>query len=311
MKKLYLALAALAALVATASCDRTDPYYWDASFVTFNCETTQTVREDAGTFTLPIRVMGEHPAFSVTLSTTDGTAKNNTHYKIVEPASGVLNFSETDVEKTITLGLIKVDGYVEPGRVDFSVKMESSTMGVELGSRRSVTVTITDADHPLADLIGAWTVVGYDATNNSGGMEQKTYTMNLFAYEGDVTRLWCDGINGMSKDATIVGYLTGNGLTFPDVYCVVSEDHKQISFPTGQQGADMGSSNGGVLELVSGYTQNGYYLKNISEIVFYRQEDGTYRCDDGILWLNDYVWPTYGGFFLGAENEVFTTWTKQ
>jgi hypothetical protein len=305
MKKIYFVLAAVLAFGAI-SCDRTNPYRGEASFVTFSCETSYSLREDAGSFTLPIRVIGQHGSFSVTVSGEDGTAKNNTHYTILEPASGVLTFEATDSLKYVRFGVNRIPGYVEPGSVEFKVNIDNATSGIERGSRSTVNVTITDADHPLADLIGAWTVTGWDATNSTGGMAKKTYTMNLSAYDGDITRLWCDGINYMPKDATIASVVS----MYP-VYGIVSEDHATISFPTEQEGGNLGSNNGGMLKLTSGYTNNGYYVKNIDAIVFTRQEDGSYRCDDGILWLNSYVWPTYGGYFLGSENGVFTTWVKQ
>lgn len=304
MKKVYIALATVAVLLL-ASCDRKDAYRDTSSFVTFNCESTLTIREDVGSFSLPIRAIGNHGDFSVTVSGIDGTAKSNTHFKISEPASGVINFTAADTVKTVTFEVIRIPGYVDPGSVDFKVNIDNATSGLTRGSRRQVAVTITDADHPLADIIGAWNVKAYDAQSNSTYAEVN-YVMNLKAYDGDVTRVWCDGINSFAQ--TMKGY----GITIVDVYGIVSDDHSTISFPCGQEGGDMGSSNGGIVKLVSGYINNGYYVDEDAEaIVFTKQEDGTYKCDQGILWLNDYVWPTYGGYFLGAENGVSTTWTKQ
>lgn len=303
MKKIYLVLAAALAFSAI-SCDRTNPYHGESSFVTFSCENTYSLREDAGSFVLPIRVIGEHGNFSVTVSGEDGTAKNNTHYTILEPASGVLGFETQDTVKYVRIGVKHIEGYVEPGSVDFKVNIDNATAGIERGSRRTVAVTITDADHPLSDIIGSWKVKAYDAQSNSSYSEVN-YIMNLKAYDGDVTRVWCDGINSFAQ--TMKGY----GYKINDVYGIVSEDHSTISFPCGQEGGDLGASNGGIVKLTSGYINNGYYVKDIDAIVFTRQDDGSYRCDDGILWLNNYVWPTYGGYFLGAENGVFTSWVKQ
>lgn len=310
MKRIYILLLLAAAALLGYSCDRTDPYIGGddpdnyGAFVTLS-QASFTVTENAGSFTVPIRVLNNKgTAFKVTVSTTDGTAVNGTHYSIVEPATGVIEFEPADSVKTISFGLTHIPGYAEPGKVEFSFYLSSATGGVEIGALRKGTVTINDADHPLSDLIGAWTVHGYDASDGTSYRET-TYTMNLSAYQGDVTKLYCDAINEMPIQ------MKGYGFEFPPVYCDVSEDKSTLSFPTGQPGADMGSSNGGVLELTSGYIDNGYYVKDLSAIVFTRQEDGTYRCNDGILWLNDYVWPTYGGYFLGSENGVYTTWTKQ
>jgi len=304
MKKVYFALVAVAVLLL-ASCSRVNEYRDTTSFVTFNCESTFSIREDGGSFTLPIRVVGEHGDFSVTVSGVDGTAKSNTHYKISEPASGVLNFTAADSIKTVTFEVIRIPGYVDPGSVEFSVNIDNATSGLTLGSRRQVAVTVTDADHPLSDLIGSWDVKAYDAQSKSTYAEVN-YVMNLKAYDGDVTRLWCDGINSFAQ--TMKGY----GITIVDVYGIVSDDHNTITFPCGQEGGDLGASNGGIVTLVSGYINDGYYIDDEAEaIVFTKQSDGTFKCEQGILWLNDYLWPTYGGYFLGAENGVATTWTKK
>lgn len=309
MNKRLQIIAAAFALFAIASCDRTDPFLGenleDGAFVTFSCNPYATCSEDAGTFKLPVRVLGDHDAFSATVTAIDGTAKNSTHFKIAEPATGVLEFSAEDSLKFVTFNIIKIDGYVEPGSVEFQIALESATGGVSLGSRRTVDVRINDADHPLSDLLGAWDVKAYDAQSNSTYAEVN-YVMNLKAYEGDVTRVWCDGINSFAQS------MKGYGFTIVDVYGIVSDDHNTISFPCGQEGGDLGASNGGIVKLVSGYINNGYYVNDeLEAIVFTKQDDGTFRCDDGILWLNDYVWPTYGGYFLGKENGVFTSWTKQ
>ena len=111
MKKLYIAIAAVSMLFAFASCDRTDPYLYngnpidpskgEGSYVTFGGDPAITIREDAGSFTIPVRVLGSHGDFSVTINAVDGTAKNNKHYKIAEPATGVLEFSAADTVKIV------------------------------------------------------------------------------------------------------------------------------------------------------------------------------------------------------------------
>lgn len=156
MKRLYIISAAFALLVAAASCDRTDPFIGNTSFVTFSCEATLTVMEDAESLLIPVRAIGEHGDFTVTVSNIDGTALNNTHYKIVEPTSGVLNFSASDTLKNVVVELYHIAGYIAPGKVDFTMNIDNATGGLDRGSRRSVKVNITDADHPLKPFIGTW-----------------------------------------------------------------------------------------------------------------------------------------------------------
>lgn len=313
MKRIYTILLIAAAALVSFSCDRTDDYAFGdvgedgngvSAFVTLS-QTSFTVNEDAGSLQVPVRVV--HPkgkAFKVTVSYTENTAQMGKHFTFVEPETGVLEFEATDTLKYITFGLKRIEGYVEPGNVSFDFALTAATNGVELGSSVKGSVVINDADHPLAPLIGAWTAHGYNAQSNSSYAET-SYTMHLSAYDGNIHRLYCDAINQLPIQ------MKGYGYTFPPVYCDVSDDLKTLSFPTGQKGGDLGSSNGGVTELTSGYINSGYYTKDIDAIVFTLQEDGTYVCEDGILYVNDYVWPTYGGYFLGKENGVCTTWTKQ
>lgn len=156
MKNLYIASAAIALLFAAASCDRTDPFIGGNSFVTFSCDGTLSVSEDAGTLSIPVRVIGEHGDFTATVSSVDGTALSNTHYKMVEPASGVLNFAASDSLKYVVIELTHLAGYIEPGKWNFTVNIDNATGGIERGSRRSVAVNILDADHPLKHFIGTW-----------------------------------------------------------------------------------------------------------------------------------------------------------
>ena len=156
MKRLYIISAAFALLVAAASCDRTDPFIGGNPFVTFSCDGTLNVVEDAGTFTIPVRAIGEHGDFTVTVSSVDGTAISNTHYKMVEPASGVLNFTAADTLKNVVVELTHIPGYIEPGKWDFTLNIDNATGGLDRGSRRSVAVNILDADHPLKHFIGTW-----------------------------------------------------------------------------------------------------------------------------------------------------------
>lgn len=218
MKKIYLAFAAVVAL-ALVACNRTDPYKGAGSFVTFNCNTSMSVREDAGTLVLPIRAIGKHDAFSVTVSGVDGTAKNNTHYKIVEPASGVINFEAADTLKTVTIELIKIDGYVDPGKVEFTVNIDNATSGISRASRRSVAVTVTDADHPLKNFIGAWTA---HVVANWG--DEYDFNLIVSADDNDITKLWF---------YNLCAYMGGNGYKGP-CFGICSDDLSTITIPKGQ-----------------------------------------------------------------------------
>lgn len=162
MKNLYIVSAAIALLFTAASCDRTNPFMGGDSFVTFSCDGTLNVQEDAGRIMIPVRAIGEHGDFTVTVSSVDGSAISNTHYKMVEPASGVLNFTAADSLKNVVVELTHIAGYIEPGKWDFKLNIDNATGGLERGSRRTVSVNILDSDHPLKHFIGTWVGVAED-----------------------------------------------------------------------------------------------------------------------------------------------------
>lgn len=163
MKKVYLFFAAAATLFMGVSCDRTDPMLYGGesektSFVVLDQDPTYAISEDAGTFKVAVRVVGDHSKkFTVALDVKDGTAIKGTHYSLISPADGQLVFKPKETVKEITFGLTRIPGYVDPGKVDFTLSLASATEGISIGNRRNLTVTIQDADHPLKNFIGFWT----------------------------------------------------------------------------------------------------------------------------------------------------------
>jgi hypothetical protein len=152
-----------------------------------------------------------------------------------------------------------------------------------------------DLDHPLADILGSYTVKGTDQFN--GEVE---YTMNLLKDPKDVTVVWCDGICALA-----VGM--GGKL---NVYGNVSEDHNTITFPCGQ---DTGFNNGtgNLIFCITTYA-GGYYVDDEGEVVFTKTAEGVYTSTNGMGFVDDrYVYR--GGFMLGADTDpkYSTTWTKQ
>jgi hypothetical protein len=153
-----------------------------------------------------------------------------------------------------------------------------------------------DVDHPLADILGSYTVKGTDQF--AGGVE---YTMNLLKDPKDVTVVWCDAICQLAS--SVRGRL--------NVYGNVSEDHNTITFPCGQDtGLDNGDGN--LIFCITTYTGGKYYANDEGEVVFTKTADGVYTSTHGMGFVdNKYVYT--GGFMLGADTDpsYFTTWTKQ
>lgn len=246
MKNLYIVSAAVALLVAAASCDRTDPFIGGNSFVTFSCDGSLSVVEDAGRITIPVRVIGEHGDFTATISSVDGTAVSNTHYKMLEPASGVLNFSAADSVKNVVLELFHIEGYVEPGKVNFKVNIDNATGGIERGSRRTVSVTITDADHPLKHFIGTWVGTAEDYWDGP-----TSFAIVVEPDANDITKL---------NFYDLCPYLGSYGYRGPTVG-VCSEDLMTMTLaaeqPIGYDGVSMTGFDGNLVDIVITGTEDG------------------------------------------------------
>lgn len=246
MKNLYIASAVLALLVAAVSCDRTNPYMGGNPFVTFSCEATLNIAEDAETLVIPVRAIGEHGDFTVTVSSVDGTAVSNTNYKMVEPASGVLNFAAADSVKNVVLELIHIPGYIEPGKWDLTVNIDNATGGMDRGSRRSVAVNILDADHPLKHFIGTW--VGTAEDNWDG---PTSFAIVVEPDANDITKL---------NFYDLCPYLGSYGYRGPTVG-VCSEDLMTMTLaaeqPIGYDGVSMTGFDGNLVDIVITGTEDG------------------------------------------------------
>lgn len=283
MKTKYIPLILTACAVVLSSCDRTDPYRGgdvfvsgEGAFVTLDFLGGLSIREDAGTFQVPVRVLGNHGNFSVTVQTTDGTAKNGADFTIVEPATGVLAFGEDDIVKYITLGIARgnVGEYTEPGTKDFQISLTSATGGIDLGSVRKATATINDADHPLVDIIGEWNAKAND--NFSGNV---SWTMNLMPVAGDLEKLRVNGIT----ESFVDGYHVDpdnpdNSYDYTFVVTVTGEEgSRQFSIPFGKE-FKTPDDEGNILSL---WGFDGQYVYQSGDLVFTQQEDGSFLIDDG------------------------------
>ncbi len=246
MKNLYIASAVLALLVAAVSCDRTNPYMGGNPFVTFSCEATLSIAEDAETLVIPVRAIGEHGDFTVTVSSVDGTAVSNTNYKMVEPASGVLNFAAADSVKNVVLELIHIPGYVEPGKWDLTVNIDNATGGMDRGSRRSVAVNILDADHPLKHFIGTWVGTAEDYFDGP-----TSFAIVVEPDANDITKL---------NFYDLCPYLGSYGYRGPTVG-VCSEDLMTMTLaaeqPIGYDGVSMTGFDGNLVDIVITGTEDG------------------------------------------------------
>ena len=263
MKKIYLLIAVAATLFAGVSCDRTDPYLYGGetektSFVTLDQESSVSVVEDEGTFTVAVRVVGTHKKFTVALDVKDDTAIKGTHYDLVDPADGQLVFGPKESVKNITFSLTRIPGYVDPGRVEFSMSLASATEGITIGNRSNLSVTITDADHPLKNFIGTWTAHVVDDWGDNYDL-----AVGVTADANDLMTLHFSGL---------APWLASQGYNMATAAGTSSEDMKTITIDKDQP---TGLASGGVSVVYSGFDESG----NDVDILVHDNGDDTITLD--------------------------------
>lgn len=274
MKNIYRILVIAAISAFFASCDRTDKYVgadgleYIYPFVTFDVKTSYSVSEDIGHFTIPVRLVNPAKlAFNVTLSGVDGDAINGVNYTISEPENGVLSFSAKDTLKYITIDVTRIPDYNEPGYLKFAVTLDAATNGIAIGAFNKVNVTITDADHPLADILGNYTAVAEDYFDGN-----TSWTTTLSSVEGDVTSVRIIGLT-----PSFVGmYDPATGVDYSFVAEVSGEPgSRTFSVPFGTPYVSAVNSN-----IVSLWGFDGTYVYSEGDLVFLQQPDGSIVFED-------------------------------
>lgn len=291
MKKVYSILACAALLASLAACDHSAKYHTDA-FARLTSD-SYSIKEDGGVLRIPVSVFNnDGQSTNVTFKVENITAKEGDNYT-VEPANGVLSFNGNGTQY-ILFNIIDKDGEYT-GNVALTVELTGATNDVDICAMTKARVTIEDQDHPLADILGTYTVNCYGY--NVGDIE---YTMSLYPDEDDISIVWCDAIVPMF--ANYKAYGDGS------IFATVSEDHNVLTFAVGQKTKSFNVGYG-IQEVYGCHYNGGYYLDEDEDIVFTRQPDGTFTTDSGICCVDSYVWPSYGGFILGAANGYKIVWT--
>jgi len=291
MKKIYTILTGVALIAALASCDRKEEFK-TVPFARLG-GTDYSINENGGVLRIPVSVYdNDGGSGSVTFVVKDGTAVEGTDYTVT-PASGVFNFTGNGTQY-IEISVIDRAG-VFTGNLNLTASLTGVSGDLTLSPVTDCSITIADLDHPLADILGAYTATGYGY--NFGNF---SYTLHLDNDPDDITKVWCDWI--MPFWYNYKSY--GDGA----VYGIVSEDHSTITFPVPQTTTmNVGYGN---QELYGCHYDGGYYIDE-DDIVFTKVSEGVYETKSGIAALDSYVWPSYGGFILGAADGYKTTWTKQ
>ena len=283
MKNIFFKIMAGAALVtAFASCELNDfPTFDEAdSFVAID-KTAIMVDETAGQVIIPVTIASIDPMkTAVTYEVVDSTAKVNKHYKITDE-SGVLSFDGTTRTQNIVVDIIDSTG-VYTGDLVFTVNLLSGGKNLNLGASSTCVVKISDLDHPLADILGEYTVTGEDFAKG-----KFSYTMTLTKDDTDINTVWIDYVCPLA---------IGNPMA---VYATVSPDHKTISIPCGQQ------TKAGLIFVEYTY-DNGHYVGTSGSVDMVSTTPGVFTTEQGIGMIEGNS--LYAG---GVVLQGTTVWTKK
>ncbi len=267
------------ALITLVSCELNETPVFDDkdAFVAMDISSI-AIDENAGTVSIPVTVASVNPMnTSVAYEVVDGTAKRNTNYNLTDE-SAVLLYDGKTRTMNIVLKIIDRPGIAD-GDLSFTVNLLSAN-SLNLGANASCTVKISDLDHPLADLLGTYTVYQTDFAQG-----EVSYTMTLSKDDNDPTVVWIYPICPLASQIEMAVY--GN----------VSEDHKTISIPCGQTLGEM---------VFGEYTyDNGHYFGSSGNIEMVSTTPGVFTTESGIGIIEGNSLYSGGVIIQGT-----TVWTK-
>ena len=281
MKNIFKIFTFAVALSAAFSCSKLNetPAFEDSkSFAAFDV-TSVTVDENVGKVSIPVTIASIDPkTVAVAYVVEDGTAKAGTNYSLVDE-SAVLAFDGKTRTMNIEIDITDLAGQYTG---DLSCKISLVKPGsLDLGANSVCTVKISDLDHPLADILGTYTVTATDFAQGD-----VTWTMTLTKDEKDVTMVWIDYVCPLAKSGAM------------SVYANVSEDHKTISIPCGQE-----TEEG--LTFIEYTYDNGHYATKTGSVDMVSTTPGVFTTTQGIGMISGNS--LYGG---GVLIQGTTVWTK-
>lgn len=213
MKRINSIIALAAGLAMFASCDINKTPVWsdDNAFAAFD-NTAISVKEDAGLVKIPVTIASIDPVeVAVTYAAADTLgAENGVNFKFTNE-SGVLAFDGEQRTAYIEVEIIDKPG-VFTGDLKFSIELTGAG-DLNLGSNRTCVVTITDNDHPLAAILGTYTVVD--------SVAGESFTMEIRKDASDLKTVWFYNLGNLGSWAgdDIMYYgtadLTAGTITIP------------------------------------------------------------------------------------------------
>ena len=212
-----------------ASCDKNEPSVFsdNDAFVAFDAVSV-TYNEDYSkdstmTFRIPVTLasvagLEETVKFEI-VAPEDSTkaAKAGVNYELVT-TTGVLSFNAEN--RTQYIEFITIPDGEYRGDLNFTVKLlPSETLPV--GAESECVVTISDIDHPLTFMLGAYAAASTDFFSGA----PTSWTMTIYKDAEDDHKVWIDNLfNNANWAADDTRY-----------YGIVSDDKTTLNIPFGQE----------------------------------------------------------------------------
>ncbi len=214
------------------------------AFAAFN-KSAMSASEDAGRVQIPVSI-GALEAIATTVTyeiDTASTAQAGVHFNLVDP-SAVLTFADGALTAYIELDLIPIhgeDGYTGDKKVIINLL---SSNDVKIGGERVCEFTINDQDHPLAAILGKYTITDGTVTETTEIVKDpKDVTVVHFPDMFPGLRAWLgnsgsiDVVGQVSKDLSTItialpidsGYKYSNGQPLKIFACDAENIYYDVS----------------------------------------------------------------------------------
>lgn len=258
MKSLYTYIGAvLAAASILASCDKNEPSKFNDkdAFVAFD-KTSLTLSEGSeDVLKIPVTlasVAGLEETIKFEVKEPEKkAAKQGVNFELLTK-SGTLSFNAENRTRYIEVKAIPDGEYT--GDLQFTIVI-NGTESIKAGSENTCTVTVSDIDHPLGFMLGAYTATGVSYFNGPS-----TWTMTFFKDADDDHKVWIDNL---FQNDSFAGADTR-------YYGIVNEDLTSLNIPFGQE-SEYKYSNGNPITLL-GF--DGEYVHDTGSVDVAIVQDG-------------------------------------
>jgi hypothetical protein len=137
-------------------------------------------------------------------------------------SSKTITVAEGESYYYLTLKMIDNDEYDQNGNKSFKLTITNNSLGYDLTANSSITITITDDDHPLGWLFGDYNGATTETANGS-----TSYDISISVVDGEPTKIMIYGMAGAAY---------GPGLIDPYyILGTVSDDYSTVSIAAGQE----------------------------------------------------------------------------